>query len=246
VFGLQLKTQLDTVGVDTSGVAISPGSSGVAIIVVSQKGENSIVVTPGANALVTPHDIDANLNTIRSAGVVLTQLETPLATVEYLAAICSREGVPLILDPAPAIELPPTIFKHVTWFTPNETEAEFFMRDINKNADMSDSQAVAKALLGCGVKNVILKLGARGAYLATQSGLAQTIDPFAVDAIDTTAAGDAFNGAFATGLMLGKSPIDSARFAAATAAVSVTRAGAQPSLPLLSEVQELIRNTVEG
>jgi ribokinase len=120
------------------------------------------------------------------------------------------------------------------------------MHDANKSLNLTDSRSVAKVLLGRGVEGVILKLGVRGAYLASQSGLAQAIDPFPVKAIDTTAAGDAFNGAFATGLMLGKSPIDSARFAAATAAISVTRAGAQPSMPLLPEVEELIRNTVVG
>ena len=112
-FGTQLRTHLESAGVDISGIATSEGSSGVAVILVSQNGENSIVVTPGANSKLTPQDIEAHIEIIREAGVVLTQLEIPLETVECLGLICAREGVPLILDPAPARDLPSSIFKHI-------------------------------------------------------------------------------------------------------------------------------------
>ncbi len=244
VFGVQLKAQLESAGVNTASVALTEGLSGVAVIVVSQKGENSIVVTPGANAMVSPQDLEANLDIIRGAGVVLTQLEIPLETVEYLGRICSREGVPLILDPAPALELPPTLFKHIQWLTPNETEAAFFIKSMSGIVGADDPAEVAKLLLSKGVHGVVLKLGARGVYISSQAGVGHSIRAFPVKAIDTTAAGDAFNGAFATALMLGKSPVESARFAAATAAISVTRAGAQPSMPVMSEVEQMLDNTL--
>jgi len=239
-FGQQLRSNLEGAGVDVAGVMTSEGTSGVAVILVDNKGDNCIVITAGANALLTPQDLDANIEIIRSAGVVLTQLETPLNTVEYLADLCVREGVPLILDPAPARELPADFLKKISWFTPNETEASFYIDSANRNPETAEPEQVARALKERGLQGVILKLGSRGAYLSCASGEAHTIASFPVHAVDSTAAGDAFNGAFATGLMLGKSPHESARFASAAAAISVTRAGAQPSMPSLEEVEQLL------
>ena len=128
-FGTQLRTHLQAAGVDIAGVATYEGTSGVAAILVSEAGENSIVVTPGANAQVTPENLESNIEMIREAGIVLTQLEIPIETVEYLAKICASEKVPLVLDPAPAQELPPSIFPQLEWFTPNETEAAFFIEN---------------------------------------------------------------------------------------------------------------------
>jgi ribokinase len=238
-FGSELKSGLDTEGIDTSAVAVSKGSSGVAVIVVAASGENSIVVVPGANAMLTTTDLDANVEMIRSAGIVLAQLEIPLETVVRLAEICARENVPIMLDPAPARELPGELLQHVTWFTPNETEAAFYA----KSTESADSEATAKSLLNKGIASVALKLGARGAYLASKNGLTQSIQPFAVHAVDTTAAGDCFNGAFAVALMQGKSPEEAARFASAASAISVTRAGAQPSMPTMDEVLAMLKNT---
>jgi ribokinase len=235
-FGAQLREQLTHSGVDISGVRTSPGSSGVAVIVVSATGENSIVVVPGANALLTPQDLDDSIETLRSASVVLTQLETPLETVLHLAELCLRESVPLILDPAPAQALPKELLSKVTWFTPNETEASFYTETSND----ADPAATASKLMEMGLSNLILKLGARGAFLATPDGERHRIPSFPVHAVDTTAAGDAFNGAFATGLSLGMSPAESARFAGAAAALSVTRSGAQPSMPSRNEVLHLL------
>jgi ribokinase len=172
--------------------------------------------------------------------VVLTQLETPIETVEYLARLCAREGVPLILDPAPARELKADFLAKVTWFTPNEIEADFFVDSPKSNAENAKPETVAQSLKERGLQGIILKLGARGAYVSSVDGTSQSIDPFAVKSVDSTAAGDAFNGAFAAGLMLGKSPFESARFASAAAAISVTRAGAQPSMPSMADVEQLL------
>ncbi len=237
-FGTELWAGLESAGVNTTGVATSPGASGVAVIVVAESGENSIVVVPGANAHVTPADLDANIQTIRSAGMVLAQLEIPLETVLHLARICARENVPLMLDPAPATVLPEELLKNVTWFTPNETEAAFFIGDPSNST--KESQDIAKSLMNKGIRGVVLKLGARGAYLASPDGAMASIQPFPVRAVDTTAAGDCFNGAFAVGLLMGKSPAESARFAAAAAAISVTRVGAQSSMPALNEVLDML------
>ncbi len=239
-FATQLRTHLQSAGVDTAGVATSDGTSGVAVIVVSSRGENSIVVTPGANSKVTPQDLDANIGMIRDAGIVLVQLEIPLETVEYLASICSRENVPLMLDPAPARDLPPDIFQHITWFTPNETEAAFYAQGDHGKEQVSNSAELARFLLARGCQGVVLKIGEHGVFLASRQGLQIQVPAFPVKAVDTTAAGDAFNGGFATALMLGKTPLESARFAATVAAISVTRSGAQPSMPAMAEVEAFI------
>jgi ribokinase len=241
-FGAELRTHLETSGVEIEGVSTSEGVSGVAVIVVSERGENSIVLTPGANSWVTPEDIDANLSILRGAGMVLTQLEIPVETVEYLARVCAREDIPLILDPAPASELSPGIFKDIAWFTPNQTEAAFYLGDRRPDARVQTPDETARILLADGCRGVVLKMGADGTYVESRGGAGSLVPAFPVDAIDTTAAGDAFNAGFATGLMLGKSPLDSAVFAAAVAAISVTRRGAQPSMPSMAEVEEFMNN----
>lgn len=238
--GAQMRAHLQQSGVGTEAIGTSEGASGVALIVVSAKGENSIVVAPGANAKLTPQDIEANLALIKQAGIVLAQLETPLDTVEALALICARADVPLMLDPAPAQQLPASVLKSVAWITPNETEAAFYAHA--NAADVSAPAAIARALFVSGCRGVVLKLGSRGAYLANAEGKTEQVPAFAVHAIDSTAAGDAFNGAFAVGLMLGKSPGESAVFAAAVAAISVTRRGAQPSMPTMDEVETFMQS----
>ncbi len=240
-FGEQLRQHLMDSGVDVAAVRTSQGSSGVAVIVVAATGENSIVVIPGANALLTPHDLDQSIDILRSASAVLAQLETPLETILHLAELCRRERVPLILDPAPAQALPKELLSKVAWFTPNETEAAFY----TSTSDGADPAATASELMKLGLTNLVLKLGSRGACLALPNGQRHLIPSFPVKAIDTTAAGDCFNGAFATGLALGMSPAESARFAAAAAALSVTRLGAQPSMPSRAEVQHFLYSDPE-
>lgn len=237
--GQQLRARLENAGVSLECIAQTEGASGVAMIIVAADGDNCIVVTPGANADVTPEFVDTHANVIRNAGVVLTQLEIPLETVHHVANLCFQHHIPLILDPAPAQSLPEGLLKRVTWFTPNETEAAFYAsHGLNGNPD-AHSRVLAQRLLVEGPAGVLLKMGAQGAYLAT-NGMQEQLNAIKVNAVDTTAAGDAFNGAFAVGLLLDKSPIESARFAIAAAALSVTRAGAQPSMPVLEEVVRLL------
>jgi ribokinase len=245
-FGSHLRSHLESAGVNIDGVATSEGTSGVAVIVVSEKGENSIIVTPGANSKVTPQDIETNRKCIRNAGLVLAQLEIPIETVECLASICAHEGVPLILDPAPAMDLSQGIFQKIAWLTPNQSEAAFYIGDVKPVEDNHVPNEIAEALLSKGGRGVVLKMGERGAFVASRGVHGILIPAFKVRAIDTTAAGDAFNGGFATGLMLGKSPEESARFASAVAGISVTRRGAQPSMPSMAEAEDLLQASVNG
>jgi ribokinase len=245
-FGTQLRSHLENSGVNIDGVATSDGTSGVAVIVVSEMGENSIVVTPGANAKVTPQDIETNLYSIRNAGMVLAQLEIPIETVDYLATICALEGVPLILDPAPALALSSRTFEKIAWLTPNQSEAAFYVGDAVPVVDNHLPEEITRELLSKGSHGVVLKMGERGAFVASRGVHGILIPAFKLRAVDTTAAGDAFNGGFATGLMLGKSPAESARFASAVAGISVTRRGAQPSMPTMAEVEHLLQGSANG
>lgn len=240
-FGTKLRIDLEKAGVEIEGVSTSDGASGVAVIVVSKNGDNSIVLAPGANFTITPQDIDKNISILRGAGMVLAQLEIPLEAVEYLARVCARENVPLILDPAPAMDLPAAIFKDIAWFTPNQTEAAFYLDNKHSESKSQAPAETARILLSHGCQGVVLKMGAHGTYVASQAGVGSLVPAFSVNAIDTTAAGDAFNAGFATGLMLGKPPLDSAVFATAVAAISVTRRGAQRSMPSMAEVEEFIK-----
>jgi len=237
--GKQLRAHLESAGVGLACVGQSEGASGVAMIVVAGDGDNCIVVTPGANGDVTPSFVDLHVDVIRNAGLVLTQFEIPIETVQHVADLCFQHQIPFILDPAPAQSLPEDLLKRVTWFTPNETEAAFYVpQRLNGNPE-AHARVLAQRLLAQGPSGVLLKMGAQGAYLVTD-GIEEQLNAIKVNAVDTTAAGDAFNGAFAVGLLHGKSPVESARFAIAAAALSVTRAGAQPSMPVLEEVERLL------
>ncbi len=242
-FGVQLRESLEESGVDTDAVDVVPGSSsGVALITTDPQGENAITVVAGANAQLSPADLDANINLIRSAGILLTQLETPLETVEYLAAIAAQERIPLMLDPAPARFLSPSLLKSVDWLTPNETETCILFGRGPQELSEDWIEEAADDLLGCGSRNVILKLGDRGCYVALSDGTRQLVPAYSVKAVDTTAAGDAFNGAFAVALMNGRDPLESASWASAVAAISVTRPGAQASMPTSSEVDRFLED----
>jgi len=233
LFGRNLLSTLDSYGVDISHIKEGK-TSGVASIVVDAAGENTIIVAPGANLEVSPDYLDTKSDILKNAGMVLAQLEIPLETIEWLADCCYRYNLPFMLDPAPARALPETLLREITWFTPNEVEAAFYSR-----SDEGTEQSLGW-LFDKGVSNVILKQGRRGAFVATADGGRERIEAFAVDALDSTAAGDAFNGAFAVSLMRGDSVNASARFAAAAAAISVSRRGAQPSLADQKEVLSLL------
>ncbi len=212
--------------------------SGVAFIFVARDGENCIGVAAGANARLSPADIRKAGPAIRQAAVVILQLETPLETVQAAAELAARAGVPIILNPAPARPLPDSLLRRVTILTPNETEAEC-LTGVRVREDASAARA-ARRLLERGMQTVILTLGARGAWVAGD-GIGQRVPGFRVTAVDTTAAGDVFNGALAVAMGEGRPLLDAVRFAHAAAALSVTRLGAQPSAPGRREIEALLR-----
>ncbi|RXH58295.1 ribokinase [Granulicella sibirica] len=222
-------------GVGTEGMTPAAGPSGVAVILVTDEGHNSIVVIPGSNGRLCAEDVSASRERIAGAGVVLTQLETPLEALEATVAVASEAGVPVVLDPAPARALPAELLAKIDWITPNETEAALLLGGTVPSDD--EVRGFAERLLGLGPKNVVLKLGERGAYLATASGVRELVPAIKVKPVDSTAAGDALNGAFAAALMRGADALEAVRFGVAAASLSVTRAGAIPSLPTLKELE---------
>jgi ribokinase len=233
-YGPALLKNLSDAGVQTGGMEQVDGSSGIAAIFLADSSENSIVVVPGANAKMDRATVDAHAALIRSAGMLLCQLEIPPDTLEYTLAVCAEAGVPVMLDPAPAAKLPEAAWKQIAWFTPNETEAAFYLGDGAK------AEEAAGELLDRGLGGVVLKRGSEGAYVAVP-GKGAWVPPFAVQAIDTVAAGDCFNGAFAVALLEGNDPWQAARFANAAAGICVTRRGAQAAMPSRDEVDALLR-----
>ena len=234
VYGQALLDNLTRSGVDASRMRRVPGPSGLAPIFLAENGENSIIVVPGANGKVDPAFVDEHEALLRSAGMVLCQLELPMETLNHTLALCARLGVPAMLDPAPAAALAPAVWDQIAWFTPNETEAAFYLQD------GADPEAAAKELLARGLQGVVLKRGSEGAYVAVAGGKAGWVRPFAVEAVDTVGAGDCFNGAFAVALLEGNDPWTAARVANAAAALSVTRLGAQAAMPSRAEVDALM------
>jgi len=240
VYGPQLIENLAHAGVDTTALSPTPGSSGLAPIFLAENGQNAIVVVPGANGKVEPAYVDRHTDLIRNAGMVLCQLELPMPTIDHTIALCAELGVPVMLDPAPAAPLSEPVWKQVAWFTPNESEAAFYLDD------GSSPESVARHLLERGLRAVALKRGTEGAYVATADGKSGWVKPYAVDAIDTVAAGDCFNGAFAVALLEGRDPWAAARFACAASAISVTRRGAQASMPTRADVNAFLANRRES
>ncbi len=233
-YGPALVENLRRSGVDIAGMTQTNGSSGLAPMFVADDGLNAIVVVPGANGKMDRAAVDDHANLIRSAGMVLCQLEIPMDTLGYTLEFCAWAGVPVMLDPAPAADLPEAVWNQVAWFTPNETEAAHYV------GDGSDAEEIANRLLAKGLHGVVLKRGGEGAYVAVPDGRAGWVDPFKVDAIDTVAAGDCFNGAFAVALLEGNDPWAAARLANAAAAICVTRKGAAASMPTRAEVDEFL------
>jgi ribokinase len=238
VFGRQLRESLAGAGVDTKAVRVSGAvASGVALIFVEAGGQNEIVVASGANGLLTPDDVAQDLGD--ASGFLLLQLETPLATIERAAAIASERGMTVILDPAPAQPLPEALLARVSVLTPNESEALVLLDRRGTSVSLAEAPEVARALLKRGTRSVILKLGEQGAFFQDASG-GRHFPGFAVKAVDATAAGDTFGGALGVALAEGRSMDDAIRFANAAAALSVTRLGAQASMPERREVEALL------
>lgn len=239
IFGRQSLSNFHKVGIHTDYVVqTKEAPSGVALITVDDAGDNVIVVAPSANLKLSPEDVRKAQLVIASSGAVAAQLEVPLETVEFTARLANDAGVPFILDPAPAQKLSPEFLKKVDVLTPNETEAEILTGI--KVTDEDSALVAAKDLLGRGVKAVILTMGARGYLLATKDA-AEFVPSVKVDAVDATAAGDAFTGSLGVGLAQGKTLRDAALFANHVAALSVTKMGAQSSMPDAGQVENFIR-----
>ncbi|HEY0008643.1 MAG TPA: ribokinase [Tepidisphaeraceae bacterium] len=231
-FGRQLCAGLSHDGVDTRYVRTTRNTpTGTASIFLQKSGENSILLSSGANGKVTPADVNAAKSVIRDADIVLLQLELPLATVAHAIALCRKLKVRTILDPAPAVKLPEAFYE-VDVLTPNEGEAL-----VLAGGKTSSPQETAKRLRKRGVKQVVLKLGARGAM--HDDGTITNASGFRIKPIDTTAAGDAFTAAMGVGLAEGKEWPDVLRFANGAGALTCTKIGAQPSLPTRKEVDRL-------
>ena len=238
IFGKQAIQLFQQEGIDTSYIFTdAENPSGVALITVDEHAENCIAVASGANANLKPEDIALVGKAIEEAEYVLMQLEIPMDTVEYIAEIACRHNKKVILNPAPALSLSKELLQHLYAITPNETEAE-----IITGITISDGQSAieaAQAIANLGVPNVIITLGAKGVLLYTESQ-ATVIPAHKVEAVDTTAAGDVFNGAFTLALSEGMSLDQAVRFACKAAAISVTRIGAQASAPYRQEVEQFV------
>jgi ribokinase len=234
IFGHQSQQLFEEEGIDTSYIlSDKKNPSGVALITVDEHAENCIVVASGANANLTPADLSSVTEAIKQVDIILMQLEIPMETVEYVAGIAFREHKKVILNPAPAQPLSDELLRHLYIITPNETEAE--MISGVKISDRESAEQAAQVIAGLGVRNVIITLGAKGA-LVYCDGQAEMIPARKVKAVDTTAAGDVFNGGLSVALSEKRSLVEAVRFACKASAISVTRAGAQSSVPYRNEV----------
>jgi ribokinase len=237
MFGERAVAGLIEHGVNVDYVQYDKSPSGVALIFVAEDGENSIAVGSGANARLCPADVRKAKNAFADADVVVMQLETPLETVQAAADVAAAQGTRVILNPAPAQPLPDKLLKKVSIITPNESEAQI-LTGVKVTSEASCARA-AEALLKKGVETVIITLGAQGAFVATRESK-QLVPGFKAKPVDTTAAGDTFNGALAVALAEGRPLLDAVRFANAAGAISVTRIGAQPSAPTRREIEKLL------
>lgn len=237
MFGEKAVDGLVEQGINVDYVQFDKSPSGVALIFVGRDAENSIGVAGGANAKLSPADVRKAKAAIAAADAVVLQLETPLETVQAAAELAAAKGALVILNPAPAQPLPDKLLSKISILTPNETETEL-LTGIAVRDDASCNRA-ADVLLRKGVETVIITLGARGAFVASDS-TRELVKGFKVKQVDTTAAGDTFNGALAVALAEGMPMLDAVRFANAAGALSVTRMGAQPSVPSRDEIEKLL------
>ena len=206
--------------------------SGVAWICVDDNGDNSIIVMPGANCTMTKEDIVPFLSLIKEADYLLMQLETPLEVVEHAASIAYENGVKVVLNPAPAQPLSDDLLSKTYLLTPNEKECRLLCGETASD----DVRTNAETLLAKGVKNVIVTLGEKGSLLSNASGQAE-VPAVKVNAVDTVAAGDTYNGALVVALSEGKTLTEAMAFATKASAIAVTRFGAQPSVLYRSEIK---------
>ena len=238
VFGDESMSNYREAGINTGYIFRDENHpSGVALICVDDNAENSIVVSPGSNAELSIKDIETVRKELESADYLLMQLEIPMETVEYAAGLASKAGVKVILNPAPAAQLSAGLLKNIYLITPNETEAELLTGIAINNPE--DAKLAADKLINMGVENVIITLGASGALIRDANGFSSQ-EARKVNAVDTTAAGDVFNGALCVALTEDMDIREAVRFATVAASISVTRMGAQSSVPAREEVDTLL------
>lgn len=235
LFRNKLTESMRNDGVNIDHVFIDESqSTGVALIVVDEAGNNQIVVVSGSNMKLTAEEVSREAHILSSAGVVLLQLEIPVETVHYTAHLAHANGSTVILNPAPACNLPADLFPLIDFLTPNEIEI-----GVLSGVPITDTgslQLAAQELIERGVKNVIVTRGSKGAMLVNQTSV-EYVDARKVEVVDTTAAGDAFNGALALGLLHQMDVQAAIEFASTVAALSVTKVGAQSSMPTLAELK---------
>lgn len=233
-----MKASFANDGINVSAIStIDNQSTGLALIQVSASGENSIVISAGANADLDIEKVQQSQGIIQQSDCLLMQLESPLASITLAAQLAKQAGTTVVLNPAPAQQLPETLLSLVDIITPNETETEI-LTGITV-VDQPSAQQAANYFHQLGINTVLITLGAKGVFISEQ-GNGNIIAGFEVNATDTTAAGDTFNGAFLTALLEGKSKMNAIRFANAAAALSVTRQGAQSAIPYRQETDNFL------
>lgn len=231
--GREMKRAFEKDGIDTQAiVSVSGETTGIAMIQVADSGENSIVISAGANAALNESLVEAFSRQIIEADYLLMQLETPLNAIIKAAKLAKQQGTRVVLNPAPAQPLPDELLAYVDIITPNETEAEL-LTGVTVTDEKSAVES-ARVFHAKGIPTVLITLGSKGVYVSEQ-GNGRIIAGFRVEAKDTTAAGDTFNGGLITALLEHKAMAEAIRFAHAAAAISVTRKGAQPSIPSRAE-----------
>jgi ribokinase len=234
-YGDELIENLQKNQVDTSLVRRDQAATGTAMIVVDAKGQNTIVVSPGANGKVVPEDVE--IASLMDLKLVLLQLEIPLETVVHASELARKHGAKMLLNPAPARELPDELLANCDYLLPNENELSLLSGV--PVLDLASAERAARKLLKRGVKNIVATLGANGSLIVSEQGT-RHVPSFRVEVVDTTAAGDAFTGGFATALLRGEELEQAARYGNACGALAATKHGAQPSLPTREEVESFI------
>jgi ribokinase len=242
-FGRQMIANLVAAGCGVDGVRRVSGPSGVALILIAESGQNSIVVVSGANDRFSSDDVAADAPLLRGARLALLQLEVPMPTTIAGASAARAAGLEVILDPAPAPDhLPAELLKFVDVLTPNETEASLLVGRKSAEVSVDEARTIAAELQSRGVRHVIIKLGAKGCLLL-EAGTATHVPAPLVRAVDSTGAGDIFNAAFAVACSEGASRLDACQFAVHAAALSVMRMGCQASVPTRTELDAYLRQT---
>ncbi|MCL2899000.1 ribokinase [Brenneria tiliae] len=237
--GARIRRQLSDDGIDVSAVeAVAGETTGVALIFVNGEAENMIAINAGANAAVTPDYLGRHQQQIIDASALLMQLESPLETVLTAARLAHKHHTRVILNPAPACELPDELLALVDMITPNETEAQR-LTGVAVETE-ADAARAAQVLHDKGIASVLITLGSRGVWLS-ENGRGQRIPGYRVQAVDTIAAGDTFNGALVTALLENRPMSSAVKFAHAAAAIAVTRPGAQPSVPWREEIDAFLQ-----